>query len=258
MSAFELHWMGGVAERLHAAHRGDLDAMPWHQLDPRAFGPEDLDHARICWTQGAHQEWCAAAGFSALLTALLHARAPVDVIGMAGSFVADEMVHTELNARMAAAVGGGVHLEVDPARLCPTPEGEPLWQAVELALRVSCVGESFSLPVLGASARHAHHPLVRAVLKRIAADEAPHARLGWVVLDWALPLLSDDDRDRLGHVAREAIAELRRGLAPEATLSKSRCEVSGCLPPSRYAEVAEAALSRRIVTPLAARGIHAA
>ncbi|MEZ4318314.1 MAG: hypothetical protein R3F61_12460 [Myxococcota bacterium] len=239
---FELEWMGGTAERLFHEHRGDrLDEIPWSAIQARGLSDAERDRLRTTWTRSAHQEWCAAGAFTALLGALLEARAPVDLIGMAGRFVADEMVHVELSARMANAYGGGVPLESPPEAVHPhvDPASDPLQRACELAVRVSCVGESFSLPLIASELAKASDPASRAVLGRIAADEAPHAKVGWIVLDWALPRVTDAERERLGSVADDAV----RALLPAVR------EAPGHLP--FYGQV----LGSRIVEPLAARGV---
>jgi hypothetical protein len=258
IGAFELDWLGGDAERAFGRHRGDLEALPWGTMDRSAHAPIHLDQARIAWTLSARQEWCVAAGFASLLTHLLQASAPVDLVGMAGRFVADEMVHTELNARLAAELGGGVAIPHDPKQLCPQPDPNlsPLEAAVELAVRISCVGETFSLPVLSGVRGCATEPLVRAVMTRIVRDEGPHGRLGWLVLDWALPRLSRAQQAWVGWVAEDAIEALQplwedRGAAvPEATR-----HALGWMTPLAYRDVAIRTVEHRIRRPLRARNI---
>lgn len=211
MALFELDWLGGTAERLFHEHRGDrLESIPWAEGSVSSLTDAERDGLRIVWTQSAYQEWCAAAAFAALLRQLLRARAPVDLIGMAGSFVADEMVHVELASRMANRYGGGVPLEVDPGAVEPlVSEGvDELLAACELGIRVSCVGESFSLPILAQELSVAPDPVSRAVLQRIVADEASHAKVGWLILDWALPRVGKAGLEQLTEVARDAVDAL--------------------------------------------------
>ena len=211
MALFELDWLGGTAERLFHKHRGDrLEQIPWSALRTTHLGDGERDGMRSVWTQSAHQEWCAAGAFTAMIEHLLLARAPVDLIGMTGSFVADEMVHVELACRMATLYGGGIELQVDPSTIAPpVSEGvSELLAVCELALRVSCVGESFSLPILAQELSMARDPVNRAVLQRIVADEAPHAKVGWLILDWALPRLDAVGIEHLTEVARDAVDAL--------------------------------------------------
>lgn len=237
---FELEWMGGTAERMFHQHRGDrIDAIDWKQI-PTSIPDADRDRLRTVWTQSAHQEWCAAGAFTALLEGLLLARAPVDLIGMAGRFVADEMVHVELAARMAAAYGGGVPLDHDPSAIRPHVDAtDPRLAAAELAIRVSCVGESFSLPIIASEFAEATDPVTKAVLGRIATDEGPHAKVGWLVLDWLVPHLEPSDLEHLGAVADDAVRALRPALAHHDELPF-------------YTRI----LENRIRAPLAVRGVH--
>jgi len=204
---FELDWLGGAAER-YFRRRRDASGYPWGTLDLGAYAPDLVARARLSWTHGAWSEYCSAAAFAALQGALLEAAAPVDLIGMAGEFVADEMLHTELNARVATELGGAAPLEVDWTDLAPRldPDLTPFQRATELAVRVSCVGESLSVPLLQGARRVTRHPLVGAVLERIVRDEPPHARLGWLVLDWAADRLDAPERDRLAEAALDALA----------------------------------------------------
>jgi hypothetical protein len=205
---FELEWMGGAAEALFRRAKR-LDDLPWDSLDPRAYPPELVERARLSWTDGAVGEYASAASFAALLRDLLEARAPVDLVGMAGAFVADEMVHTELNARMAMTLGGAAPYQVDFENLvAPVDETEPpLARAVERAVRLCCVGEALSVPLLAGSRRAAAHPLTRAVLDRIVRDEPPHEKLGWLVLEWAGDRLDAGARARLVDVALDAVSD---------------------------------------------------
>jgi hypothetical protein len=170
-ATFELELFGGAAERRYRRDNPGVDELPWESLDARDYPPELVAAARASWTQGAFSEYTTAAAFSELLRALLEARAPIDLVGMAGRFVADEVVHTELNARMAMQLGGAVVYEVDFGALTPRVESrDARMRAAELAVRYCCVGESLSVPLLVGTCRAAAHPLTRAVLERIVRD----------------------------------------------------------------------------------------
>jgi hypothetical protein len=257
---FELGWLGGAAERSFAAHRGDVDDLPWGRFDRSRYPLAVIDQARLSWTVSAQQEWSAAAGFAALLSALLEAGAPVDLIGMAGRFVADEMVHTELNARMAAEVGGGVPVRHDPGNMVAARDpglSSAAW-ACELAIRIGCVGETFALPILSGVRDVTTDPLVRAVLSRIVKDEGPHGRIGWLVLDWALPRLNAAEREHLGGAATDAIDALTPLWSgpDDIGIDAATQHALGWMTPPVYREVALRAVSHRVREPLRARGLH--
>jgi hypothetical protein len=197
---------------------------------------------------------------------MLEAGAPIDLVGMAGEFVADEMLHTELNARMAMQLGGGAPYLIDFASLSPRPApGPALQRAAELAVRISCVAEAFSVPMLVGTMRAATHPLTHAVLERIARDEAPHARVGWLFLEWAGARLDDVDRSRLADVALAGL----RDQSPYWTLARSKAAGGmtsegflvrhvnelGWMEAEAYGREARRAVRAEIVEPLARHGI---
>ncbi|MBX2802170.1 MAG: hypothetical protein KTR31_31100 [Myxococcales bacterium] len=241
MALFQPTWLGGTAEVLFRKHHeGVTDDIRW-RLHTSGLTDADRDHFRTVWTQSAHQEWCAAGAFVALQEALLLAGAPVDLLGASGRFLADEMLHVQLACGMATAYGGGAPLEVDPAAIRPDVDRtlEPRLQVAELAIRVSCVGETFSLPLIASEFASASDPLSRKVLGRIAHDEAAHAKLGWLVLDWLAPALTDDERERLAAVADDAIDALRPALADDADNRATYDDI----------------LHKRVARPLRQRGI---
>lgn len=229
----ELDWLGGPAEKRLRRRRPGIDDLPWGTLSIDGLSPDEVARARLQWTDGAFSEYASAAAFTALTTALLEAGAPVDLVAMAGDFVVDEMVHVELNARVAAELGGAAPYRVDLEKVSPLVDATlpAIERACELAIKLSCIGEALSVPVLTDSARTATHPLVRAVLRRIIRDEAPHARVGWLVLDWAGERV---DRARLAAVATRRIAEYA---------------------PVVHESSLEAIVADDIVRPLAARGM---
>ncbi|HEY0476409.1 MAG TPA: hypothetical protein VGD37_02745 [Kofleriaceae bacterium] len=250
--AFELTAIGGPWARRLARRRGWIDALPWTEALP-----QDAAGARVVWTRTAFSEYASAAAFAEIAAALLAAGAPIDLIAAAGDFVVDEIVHTEAAARVAAALGGAVTLEVDLARLVrpPTPAaaGDPLLAAAELVVRTSCVGEALTVPMLKLARRTAGSPLIAAALAKITADEASHAQLGWWFLDWAAPRLDDAARGHLADVAGAAI----RAFIP---LLGGGCRHSGlgAVACDRFDRGLVDAVSRSVVHPLAARGIAVA
>jgi hypothetical protein len=246
---FQLTALGGPWHRRLARRRGWIDQLPWTEPLPR-----DAVEARVVWTRTAFSEYASAAAFAEIAAALLAAGAPIDLTAAAGDFVVDELVHTEVAARLAGALGGAVALEVDLTRLVrpPTPAAacDPLRRAAELVVRTSCVGEALTVPILRLARQTAGSALIEAALGAIVRDEASHAQLGWWFLDWAAPRLDDAARAGLGRVAGEAI----RAFAP---LLGGGCRGSGlgALACDRYDGGFAAALARAVVRPLALRGI---
>lgn len=256
MRQLELDWLGGPAEARFRKRRPGIDDLPWGTLAASGMSEEDAAAARVSWTDGAFSEYASAAAFAALTTALLEAGAPIDLVAMAGDFVVDEMVHVELNARICGELGGAAPYLVDLEKVSPLIDAAlpAIERAAELAIQISCVGEALSVPVLAGSMRAAKHPLVRSVLERIVKDESPHARLGWLVLDWAGDRI---DRTRLAGVVRTRLQDYspiwrqrscdagaeQRALAGWMTEDERRATLIG-------------AVRRDILAPLATRGIE--
>jgi hypothetical protein len=181
--------------------------------------------------------------------------------------VADEILHIELTSRIAMELGGGAPYTIDYDRLVdePDPSLSALQRANELVVRVCCVGESFSVPMLAGCMKSAQHPLTRAVLRRIVKDEAPHGRLGWLYLDWVNDQLDDAERARLVRVALDQVrvfepywkrlkSKVVRGRTSEGFLVRHVREL-GWMEAQDYARTARAAMRREVVQPLAQRGI---
>ncbi len=253
---FELDWRGGAsAARLHRRRPG-ADALPWGTLDLAAIAPAEAIEARRIWSAGVFTEYASAAAFSALTTALLECGAPVDLAAMSGDIVVDELFHVELCARLTMELGGGVPIAFDLAAIAPlTSAGaRPLLRAAEIAVATSCVSEALSVPAMARSHALATHPLVRAVLARLLADEGPHARLGDWFLAWAAPHLAPAERTQLAHLAADTI-EAYAPLWQDAACG-------GCPIPrglGGHDDVGRAALratvERGIVLPLSRHGI---
>lgn len=247
VAAFELASIGGPWARRLAPRRAWIDELPWGEPLP-----QDALGARAVWTRTAFSEYASAAAFARIAGALAAAGAPIELTAAAGDFIVDEIVHTEAAARVAAALGGAVALEVDLTKLCRPPDAAfPLLAAAELLVRTSCVGEALTVPILKLSRALAGSPLIAATLAQVVRDEAAHSQLGWWFLDWAAPRLDDEARAHLGRVAGCALAAF-------APLLGGGCHRSGlgAVACDRYDPALVAAAHRNVVRPLAARGIE--
>ncbi len=264
---FDLEWMGGVAERHFRNVRPGVDELPWGTLDVSRYPVELVDRARISWTEAAFNEYCTAVAFAEMLGALLAAKAPIDLIGMASDFMADEILHVELTSRIAMDLGGGAPYQIDFDDLAvrPSQELSPLQRANELVVHVCCVGEAFSLPMLASAYQSALHPLTKQVLQRIVHDEAPHGRFGFLYLDWASEQLDDAERARLATIAANTIelfaplwqrltSRVHDGVTTEGYLLDHVREL-GWTESSLYATRARAAIEDEVIAPLAKYGI---
>ncbi|MEZ4322558.1 MAG: ferritin-like domain-containing protein [Myxococcota bacterium] len=204
---YELDWLGGPTERAFRGLRPGIDDFPWGTLDPSRYPPALVDRARESWTEASWNEYCTAAAFAALLGDLLAAGAPVDLVGVVGDFVVDEMLHVELTARLAMELGGAAPLRVDLETLAETPPAglSPVMRASWRVVRTCCVAEALSVPMLATCRATAAHPLTRAVLTQIVKDEASHGVFGQWFLDWVGPQLGASDRALLADAALDAL-----------------------------------------------------
>jgi hypothetical protein len=265
--SFSLEWFGGPAERHFRKLRPGVDELPWGTLPVSEYPPLLVDRARIAWTEAAYNEYCTAVAFSQMLHALLLAKAPIDLVGMASDFVADEILHIELTSRVAMELGGGAPYTFEPHLLSQSlPEGlTPLQRANDLVVRVCCVGEAFSLPMLAGCMGAAAHPLTRAILQRIVKDESPHGRFGWLYLDWADDQLDDAERERLAGVALKTLgwfspfwkklrSSVTDGVTSEGFLLEHVNQL-GWMEAGSYVATAKEAVRTEVLEPLAEYGI---
>jgi hypothetical protein len=265
--AFDLEWLGGPAEKYLRRLRPGVDELPWGTLRAADYPPDLVDRARVSWTEAAYNEYCSAAAFAELVRLMLEAKAPVDLVGMASDFIADEVLHVELTSRLAMELGGGAPYRIDfGALVAPLGGVGPLERANEAMVRLCCVGEAYSVPMLAGCRRSATHPLTRAVLERIVADEAPHGRLGWLYLDWIADELRDEERKRLAAVAldtlrvlsplwRKLTSRVTEGVTSEGYLLAHVREL-GWMESSEYGRAARDAVRRDVAEPLARYGIE--
>lgn len=277
--SFELEWLGGPAEHHFRRARPGIEDLPWGTLDTATYPPEVIVAARATWTEAAYTEYRAVAAFSEVLRALCEAKAPLDVIGMASSFVADEVVHVELCSRLAEELGGGVAMPVDYETLTIRADARrtPFERANEMVLRISCIAEAFSGKFAASALHSTTHPLTHAVLKRIVADESLHYRLGGVYFSWASERMDDRERLRLATIAEQALRpyasmwQAPDGAAPghgapldsfvamksgRHRATREQIQEIGWIESRLYKEQARAALSDAVLAPLASYGIE--
>ncbi len=271
---FELEWLGGPAEHHFRKARPGADEMPWGTLDVGALPPSLVAAARRGWTETALNEYRAVLLFTEVVRALALAKAPVDVLGMASDFLADECLHVELASRMASELGGAAVLEVDLDAVIVPPSASltPFQRANEIVLRVSSIAEAFSGGTALGSRNVTSHPLPRALYDRILADEAHHRRLGALYFDWAADRLDGAERARLAKVAVRSLEgfatiwrpfpakeeHARDASGTRATRDGWRLDdlhACGWLESSRFGALARKVVAEDILAPLAAIGI---
>jgi hypothetical protein len=211
-SLFEIEWHGDAAEKHFRRIRPFVTQLPWGTIDKSRHTPQVLEQARTVWSSIAMSEYHAAAAFADVLGAVLAAKAPLDIAGMAGDFVADELMHVELASRIAMELGGAAPVLVDFEEMGIKPSAPGLdafARANDLVVRAGCVAETCSGAIaVETSRRIVEQPLIRAVAEQIARDEARHMRFGWLYMEWAAEQMEDGERSRLGRVVVDELAEM--------------------------------------------------
>ncbi len=256
---FELELLGGFTEKRYRTMRPEVEAMPWDTLDPSLYEERDLVLARKAWTGAAFQEHRTGIACCSTLRALIECRAPLDLVAVASRFPLDEMVHVELCARMAMALGGGTEIVHDPLKLAldADPKWSPIVRAADLVARFFCVGETLSIPLLRGTWKAARHPLSKAILGRIVKDEAAHGTFGWTFMDWALPQLSDDDKvlvAKRADLAIKAISRQWKALREKPKAKNAEAHPLGWMETEPYLALAERSMQTLVVDRFRTRG----
>jgi len=194
-----------------------------------------------------------------VLAALVAARVPIDLSAMTTRFPADELVHAEICARTANALGGGAPVLFDPAQVfARATTSTELVDAVVLVARLYGVGEGWSLGFLETLRRETRVPLLEAVWRVLVRDEAVHARFAWTFLEWAREEVSAAEWRRVADEAQSAVDAMVAGWK---TLERLPAEAFNPISPlgdgdhTAYLVRASHALQKRVVAPFARLGI---
>jgi hypothetical protein len=234
---------GGWAE---GAVPGDDGAPKPPALD--GLEPEARAALAGAWAEDGLREHASVASFSRFALDLLAMGAPAALVELAQRAALDEIRHSRLCFALASAYAGEA--------LGPGPF--PLGAGVRLAtcltelaastVKEGCVGETVAAVMASEQLARATDPAVRAVLARIAADEARHAELAWRAVAWAMSAGGEEVRA----VVAQAFAEAASGLDVGGVAEEERAlEAHGRLGWATAVGVAASALAE-VVKPCAA------
>lgn len=196
------------------------------------------------WLRDALAEHASVAAFSAFNLSLLALGAPAELVRASAAATLDEVAHAracfELASDYSGRVLGPAALDIGGLQIAAD-----LATAVERAFIEGCVGETASALVARASLDACDDARVRAVLERIAEDEARHAELAWQFVAWAL-------RSGGAPIARVLRAALER---TEASLVGD-CVASASASPEwhragRLSEAERARITQRVAPEIA-------
>lgn len=159
------------------------------EVDPGVLAgvPEAVrQRAAQGWTRAALAEHASVASFATFALQLLAVGAPPELVARATAAMADEIGHARDAFAVAAALGGEI---LGPGALPVAgvlPRQPGLREVLLDTLRDGCLNESVAATEAALAAARCADPAIRAVLERVAAEEAAHAALAWAFLRWAL------------------------------------------------------------------------
>ena len=183
-----------------------------------ALGTNARERALLAaaWLEDARMEHASIASFARFTLDLLAFGAPAELLEGAQRAVGDEIRHARLCFSLAAAYSG-TKLGPGAIPLQGVHPSSSLAEAAAAAVREGCIGETVAALALERQAQSAQSPVLRGILRGIAADEANHAELAWKFVHWALVSGGSDV-----HAAVEAAfarAALPAGASPGADRS---------------------------------------
>jgi hypothetical protein len=182
-------------------------------------------------------EHASVAAFARFSLELLALGAPAEIVRLAASALGDETEHARLCFGLASSYGGHA-VGPGPLETAGALADTSFVEKVRTAFVEACVGETCAAVEAAEAAERAADPVVRAVLRRIAADETRHAELGWKFAQWAI--------DRMDSAVRtELIADLASAIDREVDTNCETAEAS-----SPHAEL----LAAHGVLPASLRG----
>jgi hypothetical protein len=152
-----------------------------------AHVPPDLRTAAgEAWADAALSEHSSVASFARFVQELMALGAPPTLIEGALQAARDEVEHARASFGIASHLLG---VPVGPGPL-PAQAARDLSIAdlARTTLEEACVDESLGAIAAEEAARHCVIPSVRAVLEKIAVEEARHADLAWQTVGWALSM----------------------------------------------------------------------
>ncbi|MCJ8314029.1 MAG: ferritin-like domain-containing protein [Saccharospirillaceae bacterium] len=260
LECFDLELLGGKTEQRYRAMRPDVEAFNWGSIDTSKFSPTLINAAKQAWSRAALQEYRTGAACCKTLQVLIQARAPIDLIALLSRFITDEIVHSELCARLANEFGSDIEIGYNPDELtdnigegCP-----PILHAAHLVVATFCIGEAMSIPLLHNTSKMSTQPLIKQVLRRIVEDEADHGAFGWAYLDWANHHLSDTDRAELAITADRyinGVYQTWKNIEKQKGTTAEQAHALGWLEVSEYLSIARRTLKKQVIAPLILRGV---
>jgi hypothetical protein len=152
------------------------------------LSPETCAALAGLWRRDALLEHASVPAFSRIAWTLAGLGAPPELLAGAHAAALDEVGHARgCFALVAGYTGVAEEPGPLPALLGAGPEPGDAMTAMALeSLRDGCLLEGFSADVAARACERATDPAARALVARIAVDEAGHAELAWQILEWCV------------------------------------------------------------------------
>jgi hypothetical protein len=201
------------------------------------------------WLEDALAEHASIASFARLTLELLQHAAPADLVMQSQLASLDEVEHARLCFAQAARYG---HVDRGPGRLSMEAALGPidLPRLAASTVLEGCIGETLAALIAVEQAHGASDPRTRAILQKIAEDEARHAEFAWQVVRWALSVGGRETREAVALAFERSNADFSHPPAPERSQHAEVLRAHGRLSDSERAEVLERGL-REVVLPCA-------
>lgn len=188
------------------------------------------------WEAAAAMEHASVASFARFTLSLLALGAPAALVAEAQRAGRDEVEHARLAYGLASAYAGRA-VGPGPLHLGAAPVLTERSAVLRALIEEACVGETLGVAEALALAAAEEDPALRALHRRIAADEQRHAELAWRTLAW----LCDGEAQRA----------LARGWFAAAMAAAGRDPGPGLLSAATLGAVRRQAI-REVVAPCAA------
>ena len=164
------------------------------------------------WIEAGLGEHASVAAFACVVLDLIRLGAPPDLILGAIRAMGDEVEHARLCFGIARDLNGA---PASPGPMSVPNQFEHREPEIILnsAILEGCFEEVISAEFARVACDRADDPRIRAVMDRIATDEARHAELSWRVVEWILQVHPELRRNALATFAAglEARADIETG-----------------------------------------------
>jgi hypothetical protein len=204
----------GVGLRAKVVSRGD-----WRAEANATIDDLDVNVRRVLgehWVEMARMEHASIAAFARFTLQLLSLGAPAELLQASQRALADEVEH----ARLCFGVAGrylGADVGPGPLPIDGALADLEVVSVFRATFFEACVEETCSALEVAEAAERATDPTLRAVLSRIAEDEARHGELGWSTTQWLLRAVPSDRRAALHSELRDHVMAALRDAQRQST-----------------------------------------